>query len=176
MPGLRGVTTKEQASLIERQVIERLKAYGRAKGISDPVVRDLLPNTDLAGAGVVESGIRWQQAMSAMGYATVYSGKNADDKAFVIYKVGAARQGGPLTVAIRFWDGTGRTAIKDIWQVEDAWLEEDQQAMANVEDAMFYGVSEGYNIDFMGQIAGTDNIILFGKVIEPRGKTITPTP
>ena len=174
MPGLRGVTTPEQASLIERQVIERLKAYGRMKGISDPIVRDLLPNTDLAGGGDVGSGILWQQAVSGnMGYATVYSGKNPDDKAFVIYKVANVRNN-PLTLAIRFWDGTGRTAIKDIWQVEDAWLEDDVQAEANVEDVIFYGVSEGYNIDFLGKVAGRDKVILFGKVIEPKGKTITP--
>lgn len=175
MPGLRGTTTPEQASQIERQCISMLLAYARAKGISDPIIRDIYPNVDLLGAGLVGSGYLWQQAVSAMGYATVYSGKLQDDQALVIFKV-ANKRAAPLTVAIKFWDGTGRTAVKDIWQVEDAWLEEDFQAECDPQDAIFYGVSEGYNIDFMGQIAGTDNVILHGKVVEPRGKTITPTP
>jgi len=42
---------------------------------------------------------------------------------------------------------------------------------------MFFGVSTGYNIDLCaGATSGMDNLIFGGKVVEPKGKTITPKP
>lgn len=175
MPGLRVATTKAEALRIERAVVAKLLEYARRKGIADPIIRDLIPNTDLLGAGEVGSGNIWQQTIeSAMQYATVYSGTNDNDRAFAIFKVGNKR-GAPLTTSIRFFHGTGRTALKDIWQVEQAWVNKDVEAYADPEHIIFYGVSDGYNIDFLAPLSGeTDNVILGGKVVEPRGKIITP--
>lgn len=175
MPGLRVATTKAEALRIERAVTQALLDYARRKGITDPIVRDLYPNTDLQGENEVGSGNIWQQTIdSAMQYNTVYSGENPNDRAFAIFKVGNKRAA-PLTVAIQFYKGTGRTALKDIWQVEAAWVNEDVEAYADPEHILFYGVSEGYNIDFTAPLSGeTDNVILGGKVVEPRGKTVTP--
>lgn len=176
MPGLRFETTSDEAARIEKAVIAKLLAYAREKGIKDPIVRDILPNEDLKGAGEVGSGHLWQQALSALQYHTVYSGENPDDRAFAIFKI-ANTKAVPLTVGIKFYDGIGRTALKDIWQCEHAWLNPDKESYCDPENIIFYGVSTGYNIDIMaGATSGTDNLILGGKVVEPKGKTITPKP
>lgn len=175
MPGLRCETTPTQAEIIEAAVIRKLLEYARGEGqISDPIVRDLLPNEDLKGGGAVGSGQLWQQEISAMSYVTVYSGKNDDDRAFAIYFV-QGTLADPLTAKIEFYDGVGRTAKKDIWQVELAWLQKQKKAYCNAQDAIFFGASKGYNIDFTGGTdSGIDGVILGGKVVETRGKTISP--
>lgn len=174
MPGIRLETSLEEAAPIEQAIMAKLLDYARRHNISDPIIRDLLPNEDLKGAGEVGSGNIWQQDLSACQYHTVYSGVNDKDRAFAIFKV-ANTKSAPLTAAIRFHDGVGRTRVLDIWQVEHAWLNEDREGYAEAEDAIFYGVEKGYNIDFLaGASSGMDNVILGGKVVEPRGKTVTP--
>lgn len=174
MPGLRFETTSEEAARIEKAVIAKLIAYARGVGMKDPIIRDILPNEDLKGAGEIGSGHFWQQSLSSLQYHTVYSGENPDDRAFAIYKI-ANVKADPLTVAIKYYDGIGRTALKDIWQTEHAWLNPDNEAYADPENIIFYPVSTGYNIDIMaGPTSGMDGLILGGKVVEPRGKTITP--
>jgi len=174
VPGLRYETSLEEAAVIEQAVIAKLLGYARAHNISDPIVRDLLPNEDVKGAGEVGSGHVWQQDISACQYHTVYSGENTKDRAFAIFKVANPKEKA-LTAAIKFFDGIGRTRTLDIWQVEHAWLNPDREAYCEAEDAIFFGVEKGYNIDFLaGASSGMDNVILGGKVVEPRGKTITP--
>jgi hypothetical protein len=175
MAGLKFETTPEEKAVIEATITAKLLAYARAKGISDPIVRDLIPNEDLKGSAEVGSGHIWQQSLSAFQYRTIYSGVNDKDRAFAIFKV-ANTKAKPLTAAIKFFDGIGRTRILDIWQVEHAWLNPDMEAYCAAEDAIFYGVEKGYNIDFLATESGMDNVILGGKVVEPRGKTITPAP
>jgi len=174
MPGLRLETMPEKAMQIEQAVITKLLAYAAAKKISDPIIRDLLPDEDLKGATAMGvSGHIWRQNVSALLVGTVYSGTNPDDRAFAIYKVqGTLNE--PITVTIKFYDGTARSRLLDIWQVEAAWMEKDKVGYCNPEDVIFYGVSKGYNIDFTGgKNTGIDGVILGGKVVEPRGKTIT---
>lgn len=175
MPGLRLETSPAEAYVIERAIEGKLLAYARAKGFSDPIVRDVIPNEDLKGASEIGSGNIWQQDLSACQYHTVYSGENDENRAFAIFKVANSKEKA-LTAAIRFHAGTARTAVLDIWQVEHAWLNDDREAYCNVEDAMFFGKKAGYNIDFLALANGMDNVILGGKVVEPRGKTITPKP
>lgn len=180
---LRVETTPATAKAIERAVIARLMVEARKKGISDPIVRDLIPSIDLCGPGVALSGPIWAQShlsgISGLTYANVYSGTNDDDRAFAIFKVANAREE-PLTIGIKFYDGVGRTAIKDLWQVEHAWLNEDCEAYCDPESVIYYGWSKGYNIDIaprpVGLLSGLtfDRLIFGGKVVEPRGKTITP--
>jgi hypothetical protein len=173
---LRFETTTSVARAIEEAVVTRLLAEARKKGISDPIVRDLIPNEDLKGGRAVGSGQFWQQELSGLTYVTVYSGENDDDRAFAIFKVANARED-PLAVSIKFFDGVGRTALKDIWQVEHAWLNPDCQAYCDPESIIFYGFSKGYNIDIMARKidkVSMDKVIFGGKVVEPRGKTITP--
>lgn len=175
MAGLRKETTKQAAARIEEAIIAKLKAYAIRNRISNPIIRDLLPNEDLKGAAEVESGHIWQQDISALQYHTVYSGKNDKDRAFAIFGVKNAKAE-PLTTAIRFYDGTGRTALLDEWQVEHAWLNEEREAYADAKDAIFYGIEKGYNIDFLaGASSGMDGVILIGKVVEPSGKVLTPS-
>lgn len=173
MPGIRFETTPERALAIEQAIISKLLAYARDKRMTDPIVRDILPDEDLKGAtGVGVSGHIWRQSVSALTALTVYSGTNPDDRAFVIYKVQATLNE-PLTATIKFYDATARSRLFDVWQVEAAWLEKDKVAYCNPEDAIFYGESKGYNIDFTaGKNSGIDGVILGGKVVEPRGKTI----
>jgi len=174
VPGLRSETTPAEKEAIERAVVARLLQYAAEKKISNPVIRDILPNEDLLGAGEVGSGHIWQQDISSLQYHTVYSGTNDDDRAFAIYKISNAGAT-PLTVAIRFWKGTGQTAIKDIWQAEMVWLNKDKEEYCDPEAVIFYGVNEGFNIDFMaGPDSGMDNVILGGKVVEPKGKVLVP--
>lgn len=176
MPGLRFETTPEEAARIEKAVIAKLLAYARSKGFKDPIIRDILPNEDLLGHGEVGSGHFWQQSLSSLQYHCVYSGVNPSDRAFAIYKI-ANVKAVPLTVAIKFLDGTGRTALKDIWQCEHAWINPRKEAYADPDNIIFYPKSTGYNIDICaGATSGMDNLILGGKVVEPRGKTITPKP
>jgi len=175
VPGLRCETTDAQAQAIEDAVKAQLLAYARSKGFHDPIVRDLLPNEDLKGGNMIGSGNLWQQSVSTMTYVTVYSGENPDDRAFAIFMV-ANKAPNPQVVSIRFWDGTGRTALKDIWQVEGVWLKEKPVAYCDLAHIIFYPESKGYNIDLMAGLRGdVDNVILGGKVVEPRGKTITPS-
>jgi len=173
---LRFETTHAAARAIEAAVIARLMVEARKKGISDPIVRDLLPNEDLKGAGVVTSGHIWAQSLSGLNYVTVYSSENADDRAFAIFKVANARED-PVAVGVKFYEGVGRTALKDIWQVEHAWLNPDCEAYCDPESVIYYGWSQGYNIDIMARKTSkvlVDKMIFGGKVVEPRGKTITP--
>lgn len=175
MAGLRKETTKAEAAQIEAAIVAKLKAYAVKMKISNPIIRDLLPNTDLQGAGEVESGYIWQQDLSALSYRTVYSSTNPKDRAFAIFGVRNTRND-PLTTAIRFFDGTGRTALLDEWQVESAWQNKEREAYCNPEDAIFYGVDTGYNIDLLaGANSGMDGVIFIGKVVEPAGKILTPT-
>lgn len=173
MPGLRYETGSEEAAQIEKAVIAKMMAYAVRKGFNDPIIRDILPNEDLKGAGEVGSGYLWQQDLSACQYHTVYSGENDENRAICIFKVANVSEH-PITAALRFHAGYNRTAIIDIWQVEHAWLNPGREGFCKLEDVIFYGKKAGYNIDFLSFVNGMDNVILGGKVVEPRGKTITP--
>lgn len=169
MGTIQGPITAEQIAQVGQAVRGRLATIAREQRIPEAVFRDILPATDLNSI----SGEIWQQDVSTLGYAMNYSGTNPDDRAFVIFGarfLGAASR----TAAIRFFDGTGRTRIKDIWQVEQGQANEGVIVLAEPDSMIEYLPSLGFNLDFYGDSAGIDNVALLGKVVEPRGKTVAP--
>jgi hypothetical protein len=134
----------------------------RANGIA----RDLLPDTDLSASGDIQY---FEQQLAAGWNNPTYSGTNPDDKVFGIYGI-KNDNASPQTTAIRFWDETSRTALKDIWMVQGAWLEENTILICD--NPLVWEPNRGFNIDQYARAAGTDNVIFLGRVVEPRGKTI----
>jgi len=178
----RPLTLEEQRAILAT-VEEKLRAEAARAKIADPIIRDLLPG-DLTNPDDPTVNNVWRQSVSADAYRVVYSGKNPNDRIFAIFGVksrmpvatytasGYVEALFPRTTAIRFWEGTTRTALKDIWQLEDGWTEENRVIYSPV--PVIYKESEGFNIDLYARSSGTDEIILLGKVVEPRNKVIAP--
>jgi len=132
----------------------------------DLVVRDILPGTDLNGL----SGEVWSQVCSAFQYNMCYSGKNPNTKIFAIFGV-KNKSSTPRTVALRFKLGAGGASVKDIWQVEQAYLEDNTAVFTK--DPIKYEDQETFVIENYGLSSGEDGVILLGRVVEPRGETIS---
>lgn len=169
MGTIQGPITPERITRVTDAVVSQLLAIAQQHNFAEPIIRDILPNTDLNAL----SGEIWQQDVSVLGFATNYSGVNTDDRAFVIFG-GRFKAASPRTTAIRFFDGVGRTRIKDIWQVEQGEVDQDLIFLAEPNSIIEYLPSAGFNIDFFAKTEGIDNVILLGKVVEPKGKTISP--
>lgn len=169
MGTIQGPITPERITAVTEAVRRRLLAIAQEHSFAEPIIRDILPNTDLNAL----SGEIWQQDVSVLGYATNYSGTNPDDKALVIFG-GKFLAGSPRSTAIRYFDGTGRTRIKDIWQIQQGETEEDTIFLAEPDSLIEYLPSAGFNIDFYALSAGLDEVVLLGKVVEPKGKTVSP--
>jgi hypothetical protein len=133
---------------------------------SDLIVRDLLPGTDLNGT----SGEVWVQVCSAYQYNTAYSGKNPSTKMFAIFGV-KNKNATPRTAALRFKVGAGGAKVKDIWQIEQAYLESNTAVFTS--DPIKYEKQETFVIENYGVTSGEDGVILLGRVVEPRNETIT---
>jgi len=128
------------------------------------VIRDLMPS-DLGA-----STEKWSQSLSADAWNTIYSGKNPDDRAFGIYAILGGISGG--TTAIKFFDETARTSTKDLVMVEDLWQGGEAEKAIILDAPPIWDKSRGFNIDFYGANSVIDSIVLRGRVIEPKGKTI----
>jgi hypothetical protein len=113
---------------------------------------------------------KWSQSLSANAYNLCYSGKNPDDRAFGIYAILGGISGG--TTAIKFFDETARTSVKDIVQTSDLWSGAESEKAIILEAPPIWDKSRGFNIDFYGANSVTDGIVLRGRVIEPKGKTV----
>jgi hypothetical protein len=153
---------------LDAKLIEIAVAKGAVRSANDAIVRDLLPDNDLRASGDIQY---FEQQVSAGAWASpTYSGTLDDDQVMGIYGV-KALNAVPKTAAIRFWDGTGRTAVIDIWQVEAAWGEE-ESPMAIAIKPIIYEPDRGFNIDQYAKSAGADQIAFLGRVVEPKGKTV----
>ncbi len=153
----------------EAAVTRRLFEIAQQFNIDSPVVRDILPQTDLNAL----SGEFWQQDVSTLGYAMNYSGTLENDKAVVIF---GAKQAGSTqrSTVIRFYDGVGRVSVKDLWNIEADSPKDPPISLAEPNSLIAYLPSSGFNIDFYGKLAGRDRVILLGKTVEPRGRQISP--
>ncbi|MHA1833676.1 MAG: hypothetical protein ACTSV7_06755 [Candidatus Baldrarchaeia archaeon] len=169
MPGTLLKLSPEEIRAIEQEVEEILIKKALEQKIAtrreDVVVRDILPATDFNW-----SYEYWQESVSASGYATTVSVSLPDTKIVLFY--GAKNLNpNPKTAAIKFLVGKGGTKVKDIWQIEHAYTEENAAVYSR--DYVIYNKSEHITIQQYGRgTAGTDNLILLGKVAEPRGETI----
>ena len=161
--------TPEEQKAIEDAVVDYLIRRALEKKIAtkpeDLVVRDILPGTDLNGL----SGEVWVQSLSAFQYVSVYSGKNPDTKIFAVFGAKFLSPT-PKTAVIRFKLGAGGAKIKDIWQVEPAFVEEN--CAVYTDRPIKYEDDETFVIEFYGKDSGEDNVVLLGKVVEPKGELI----
>jgi hypothetical protein len=144
--------------------VEKKAIKSRAQGVA----RDLLPDTDLFASGDIQY---FEQQLAAGWNNPTYSGTNPDNRVFGIYGVKNDNQS-PVTTAIRFWDEVARTTLKDVWMVQGGWLEENTVLIAD--NPIFWVCNRGFNIDQYAKAAGSDGVIFLGRVVEPKGKTITP--
>ena len=166
--GLVAAVTPEEIATLESDVITELarravdqRVVSRAE---DAVVRDILPKTDLWQANEV-----WTQTVSANAYNTIISGDLTDKKIVAFYGV-KNKAAVPRTTAIRFGLGAGPAKIKDIWEIESIRTEEN--VAGYVRTPVIYNKSEHLHIDFYGDSSGTDEVVLLGKIVEPRGEVI----
>jgi hypothetical protein len=170
LAGVRQAASPAEIEAARKQLDEILFRLAIAKKVipnrTAGIARDLLPDTDLLASGDIQY---FEQTLAAGWNNPTYSGTNPDDKVWGIYGV-KNDNASPRTTAIRFWDETARTALKDIWMVQGAWLEENTILIS--ENPLVWEPSRGFNIDQYARAAGTDNVIFLGRVVEPKGKTI----
>jgi len=134
---------------------------------ADAVVRDLLP-TDIGA-----SEPHWEQTLNtAGGYNQVYNADLDDKRIVVIY--GAIVPEGTNASALKFNLGTSK--VIDIWDLDKAKHTEDHMIIAD--EPIIYHKSATVNIEAYlpsgVTTPATDNIVLLGIVVEPKGKTISP--
>jgi len=134
---------------------------------AEAVVRDLLA-TDLGA-----SEPHWTQTLNTDGaYNQIYNVDLDDKKIVVIY--GAIVPEGTNASALKFSLGTSK--VIDIWDIDKAKYTEDHMVIAD--EPIVYNKSATINIEaFLPSgvtTPATDNIVLLGVVVEPKGKTISP--
>lgn len=175
MPATRsGVSTYltiEEKKKIEDDVIARLIQEAVSQKVvtkeDDLVIRDIMPNTDLGltneyWAEVLATPNAWN--------AAIINVTLPKDKIIAFYGV-KNKAAVMLSSMVRF--NLAQAKVKDIWEVEDIQTELNAEALA--ETPVLYNNSEVIRIDMycMG-LAGTDELMLIGKVAEPKGKLISP--
>jgi len=129
----------------------------------DARVRDLMPS-DLGGI----SGEVWVQRLSGGSWHMVYSGKNPDNRIFVIYGV-RALSAVPNTVGIKFRTPTD---VKDVWATEPGFSDpEDPVVIGN--NRIVYENNETFIIEMYGKEAREDYVAFLGRVVEPAGVTVS---
>jgi hypothetical protein len=179
MPGTLKLATPEMIRQAQQALDALLLSLAiEKKAVASPdqaVARDLLPKNDLRASGNLYYFS--QQGSAATWTSPAYSGTLDDDQVMGIYGVRLPTQsGGPKTSAIRFWDETGRTAIKDIWLVQVPHTDATSAPVADIflaETPVVWQPSRGFNIDQYFIAAGEDRVVYLGRVVEPKGKTIS---
>jgi len=158
---IRELESKIEEDLIRRAVIQKI---GGVASPDEVAVRDILPATDLGATNQI-----WEQTMaSANAFNTIYTPTAATKKVFAFYGV-KNRKSTPNTTAIRFNLGTAKT--KDIWQIEEIYTET-QTTRGIATKPVVYNKEESINIAMYAIAAASDNVILLGKVAEPKGETV----
>lgn len=165
------VTEAEQRAIAENTddlLIQKALEKKIASNPEDLVVRDILPNTDLNN----RSGEVWNQHLSAFSWCMNYSGKNTDTKIIGLFGV-KNKSANPRTAGIKFKVGAGGAKTKDLWQVEQAWTEENTALYSK--NTVVYMPDDTFVIEFYGDANVTDErCVLLGRVVEPKGEQIAP--
>jgi hypothetical protein len=194
--GLVVAMTIEEQKFIERKLAYELKRraieQGIARTMEELVVRDIFPVNDL-GQGCNE----WTQSgvIPSCAWGLVYSGRVDDDK--VIGFIGVkdetptAYSGGvpqktlyTQTAGLSGYGGAARPAtaikfmlgdakIKDQWMIQHIYVQNPPEAFTF--SPVIYNKSELYRIYMYGRTGHSgqpSNLILRGKVCEPKGKLI----
>jgi hypothetical protein len=152
------IQARDEAVKALRKAIE-----DRGKRPDAYVVRDILPKTDL-GLGNEEWKISYESAYT---WETKINITLPEDKFVVLFGVAFRRGATPKTLAIKFY--------KDVNPVEVIQIE---NLYAFDEPIGFYGPlvwseAEGLRVEFYGNAAGDDYVVLRGFVAELKRKTVT---
>ncbi|RLJ08585.1 MAG: hypothetical protein DRP12_00020 [Candidatus Aenigmatarchaeota archaeon] len=164
--------TLEQARALEEKLKEELIRRAIEQKVitsrEEAVIRDIIPDVDLGATRNV-----WEQTLAtADAYNDVYSVTLPDKKVIGFYGF-KTKASTPVVTAVKFALGTGGAKVKDIWQVETAHTELNAEARAIV--PIIYNKSETVTISMYnsGSAGATDNVILLGFVVEPKGELVT---
>jgi len=156
---------------IKQTIINYLKDLAVKKGIvanrDDAIVRDIQPDLDLGFPTA-----SWSESLTANTWNTIYNAQVPAKKLFVFYGVENTATS-PLSTAIAFKVGVGGAKVKDIEEIEPMY------AQAYKKEAIFtnpilYENNQYMVIQVYAKETGTDNLILKGYVVEPKGETISP--
>lgn len=199
--GLVVAMSVEEQKFIERKLAAELKRRAIEQGVArtpeELVVRDVLPVEDL-GWGCEE----WTQSgvIPSCDWGVVYSGAVDDDKVMGFFGIKdetpTAYSGSPTQKTL-YWQGAresfsggtselgaarpavavrfdlGGAKVKDLWQIQHIYVQHPPEAFTF--SPVIYNKSEDFRIYFYGRtnLSGErSNLILRGKVCEPKGKVI----
>ena len=152
---------------IKNKALEKAVAEKVVSSEVDAVVRDLLPS-DL---GATDE--KFEQTLNTAGaYNTIYNVDLDEKKVVVIY--GAVVPSGTNGTALKF--NLGNAKVIDIVELEKAKYMRDPILI--LDNPIIYGKSASIKIEEYCPngvtTPATDNIVLLGVVVEPKGKTISP--
>jgi len=169
---------------IEEELLRRAVEQKVVSTREEAVVRDLLPS-DLNGV----SGETWVEWCSAGSYNTVFSGQMLNpDRLMVFYGMGdiyldnvsaaIAKSGGaniPPGKTIKFGLGAGPAVIKDIWDLGRIRTNPNRREIFTTKP-LWYNKGDKFTIQIRGDgtAGAVDHVVLYGKMCEPKGTTITP--
>ena len=166
MPLMSGITEEEKRYIIHRtreELIRRAVDQRVVTTKEEAIVRDMKP-TDLDYATQV-----WEQSVVADAWTNTYTPDPTTKRLFAFYGVRNAAAL-PLTTAIRFGLGAGPAVIKDEWEVESAWIEDNTEGITN--DIIIYDKEDRITIAQYSTTTGTDKVVLLGLVCEKSGETV----
>jgi len=168
MPGTTIALSEAEARAISAAVDQQLIERANAQKIPDPIVRDILPKTDLVFTNEV-----WEEILAgANAYNQVVTALDLKSKKLIAFMGVKNRAAAPVTTAVKFTLGSGDAKVKDIWEIEAA----EDPVMGNkalyVQNPVIYNSTDIFSIYFYARAAATDNLILLGRVCESRGETI----
>lgn len=156
---------------LELELLKRAVSQRAIPNAAQAVVRDLL-QSDIGYANdvnVIDCSTSW---------GLIFSGTLTDKKLFGVYgyttpvyqRMDASGMISQF-VGLRFKLGASGAKTKDIWIGQGK-----QSNLGNVilaKAPVIYDKSETFNIDGIATISG-ENVFLLGKVVEPKGETISP--
>jgi len=155
---------KEDLQGIVATLESKVKAEVQAKGYKDVEVRDILPKTDL---GLPSEA--WVVSIPSGATSVTVSKTLPNDTAIVFYGVSLPTKDDVTVIRFRLGDAK----IKEVYQVEIARALQDP--IVYFEEGVMYKPNEVMNIDVFAKTSGDKQVILLGRVAEPRGKTIVGT-
>jgi len=146
---------------------QQLLALANQRGFTKPVVRNILPKTDL---GLTNEVWSWTLS-SANNYNAVISNLDLQKKKVIGFVGVYYPSSNPLVSIVKFTAGTGDTKIKDYWNIEHVSALEKPFALSD--NFIIYDYDNVVNIYFYAKATGTDNLVLLGRVAEPSGVLLT---
>jgi len=160
---------KSEIKSLEERIRDALLDLAVRKGIvkrrEDAIVRDILPATDLGFPAE-----RWAESVTANSWTTIVSMRVPQTKIFVFYGA-KSKISDPLTTLIRFSEGAAPGRVKDVINVEQLSTIKNRELIFEV--PILYENGTYMRIDFYAKATGTDELILLGYVVEPKGEIIS---